>query len=435
MGNSSAAADTPPAATPPGATPPGGSDAVRASASARVPDLYHVATHGPVSFQHIAQARRIRQLRPELKAESRLLERMLEERYLADEQDGIRSEFWCQKAYGGCALTTKGRLHSVLNTFVAELVVLEGSIRQLARDVDRVFQDPRTESQRTEALETLYSVMARVMATADVFGDTEATPAARDEALGAVRAEWYLARQRTAVLVQRQARFEYLGGVLVGLAVALILFSGLGALAAVYWPDQIAAPAFLAATLAGSVGALVSVVQRMASGDLVLDYTAAKSQKRLIGAARPLVGGIFAAVVHFALLGGLLTMQGTVSNAQDTPATFAFFALTGFAAGFSERFATDILERAGASLATQDKKVADTAASASPPAPPAGEAASVPVPDVGATNGQAAPPQTQPTQPAAPPSPPPPPTEQAPPTAPTRKAADRAAPRSDRSSG
>lgn len=383
------------------ATPAGGSEAVRASASARVPDLYHVATHGPVSFQHIAQARRIRQLRPELKAESRLLERMLEERYLEAEQDGIRSEFWCQKAYGGCALTTKGRLHSVLNTFVAELVVLEGSIRQLARDVDRVFRDPGTESQRTEALETLYSVMARVMATADVFSDAEATPAARDEALAAVRAEWHLARQRTAVLVQRQARFEYLGGVLVGLAVALALFTGLGALAAAYWPDQIAAPAFLAATLAGSVGALVSVVQRMASGDLVLDYTAAKWQKRIIGAARPLVGGIFAAVVHFALLGGLLTMQGTVSNAQDTPATFAFFALTGFAAGFSERFATDLLERAGAGLTSQANTVADAAAAASPPAAPAAEAASASVPEVGAPNGQAGPRATGPGETAS----------------------------------
>lgn len=345
-----------------------GDDALRASASARVPDLYHVATHGPVSFQHIAQARRIRQLKPELKAESRLLERMLEERYLGAEQDGIRSEFWCQKAYGGCVLTTKGRLLSVLNTFVSELVVLEGSIRQLARDVDRVFSDPRTASQRTEALETLYSVMARVMATADVFVEPSATPESREEALAAVRAEWLLASRRTAVLVQRQARFEYLGGVLVGLAFALALFSGLGALAATFWPDQIAAPAFVAATVSGSVGALVSVVQRMASGELVLDYTAAKWQKRLIGAARPLVGGIFAAVVQFALLGGLLTMQGSVSNAQNTPATFAFFALTGFAAGFSERFATDILERAGVGLTAQQPDTAAVAPSGSAPA-------------------------------------------------------------------
>jgi hypothetical protein len=354
-------------------------DPVRASARQRVPDLYHVATHGPVSFQHIAQARRIRQLRPELRAESRLVERMLEERYLEAEEDGIRSEYWCQKAYGGCALTTKGRLHSVLNTFARELVVLEGSIRQLARDVDRVFDDPGCASQREEALETLYSVMARVMATADLFADTDTSPAAREEALVAVRAEWSLAQRRTAILIQRQARFEYLGGVALGLVLTLALFAGLGALAAVHWPNQIAAPAFLAATLAGSVGALVSVVQRMASGDLVLDYTAARRQKTLIGAARPLVGAIFAAVVQFALLGGLLTMQGSMSSAQNTPATFAFFALTGFAAGFSERFATDILERAGATLTSQDSK-AKASEAVNAPATAPGETASAPGP-------------------------------------------------------
>lgn len=338
---------------------------VRASAQQRASDLYHVATHGPVSFQHIAQARRIRQLHPDLKAESRLLERMLEDRYLEEAQDGIRSEYWCQKAYGGCALTTRGRLHSVLNTFENELVVLEGSIRQLARDVDRVFDDPGAASQREEALETLYSVMARVMATADVFADPDTNPAEKQEALLAVRAEWSLARRRTAILIQRQARFEYLGGVVIGLALTLAVFAGLGALAAAHWPNQILAPAFLAATLAGSVGALVSVVQRMASGDLVLDYTASRWQKRLIGAARPLVGAVFAAVVHFALLGGLLTMQGSMSAAQNTPATFAFFALTGFAAGFSERFATDILERAGATLTSTETK--DDEAGAQPP--------------------------------------------------------------------
>lgn len=356
-------------------------DPVHAAARQRAPDLYHVATHGPVSFQHIAQARRIRQLRPELRAESRLLERLLEERYLEAEHDGIRSEYWCQRAYGGCALTTKGRLHSVLNTFASELVVLEGSLRQLARDVDRVFADPGAANQRDEALETLYSVMARVMATADVLADTDAAPAAREEALVAVRAEWALARRRTSILIQRQARFEYLGGVALGLVLTLALFAGLGALAAVHWPNQIAAPAFLAATLAGSVGALVSVVQRMASGDLVLDYTAARWQKTLIGAARPLVGGIFAAVVQFALLGGLLTMQGSMSSAQNTPATFAFFALTGFAAGFSERFATDILERAGATLTSQEKKAGETTAPSAAPGP--GETASAPVPVAG----------------------------------------------------
>jgi hypothetical protein len=372
-------------------------EAVRRSAQRLSPDLYRVVTRGPVSFQHIAQARRIRQTYSRYKAESRLLEWLAEERYLAERDEAITSEYWCQKAYGGCALTSSGRLLSVLNTYVAELVVLEDSIKQLARDTERVFCGDGTVAQRTEVLESLYAVMARLMATADVCTDPATTAEAREEALSAVRVDWRLARRRTDALIQREARFEYFGGVMWGLLVALAVFAGIGALAARFWPGQIAAPAFLAATLAGSVGAVVSVVQRMASGDLVVDYTAARWQKIVVGGARPLVGGVFAAVVQFALLGGLLTMQGATTNARSTPATFAFFALTGFAAGFSERLATDILERAGATLASpQDKAVGSSAAPETAPTgeatgtlPPA-EVASAPPPEVGPSGQQRA---------------------------------------------
>lgn len=63
------------------------------------------------------------------------------------------------------------------------------------------------------------------------------------------------------------------------------------------------------------------------------------------GSLRLVVGAIFGAVVHFGLGAGLL-------GATDRPvATVGVFAIVGFTAGFSERFAKDMVERAGQVLA------------------------------------------------------------------------------------
>jgi hypothetical protein len=275
---------------------------------------------------------------------------MLRSKFVELGGDPIVSEYYCVVAYGGCAMTSSGRLLAVLNTYVHDLVLMEETIRQTARDAYHVFAAEDKSEPRQDIADTLYSVMTRVLATADICASSSASSTGRDDALASVRAEWALARRRTSSLIQREARFEYFGGVLMGAVICLVFCGLLGAVAAANWSAQISTPSLLAATLAGTIGAVVSVAQRMASGDLLLDYTASRRQKRLLGAARPFVGATFAAMVQFALLGGLLTMQGP-DDTQDTPASFAFFALAGFAAGFSERLATDILERAGAVLA------------------------------------------------------------------------------------
>ncbi len=348
---------------------------VRATARRISPDLYDSVTEGPVSFEHLARARRIGQAHPRYREESRLLERLARERYRAENGQALLSEYWCELAYGGCALTSGYQLLSVLNRFDDELVVMQAGITQLARDVQRVFRSHRFVDERVEMLEALYSVMTRVMATADALETSPTEAVGQGAALAGLRAQWDLVRRRAAVLIQRQARFEYLVGVTVGVAAAVAVFAALGALATAHWRDQLAVPAFLAATLAGSVGALVSVVQRMMPVDggnlrgsrhpLVLDWTAPRAQKLVAGATRPFVGAVFAAVVYFALLGGLLTIQGTGGQARDTPATFAFFGLMGFSAGFSERFATDVLERAGLALTAShpDERVVQAAPS------------------------------------------------------------------------
>jgi hypothetical protein len=66
------------------------------------------------------------------------------------------------------------------------------------------------------------------------------------------------------------------------------------------------------------------------------------------------------------------------NSPDQTSATFAFFAVIGFASGFSERLATDILERAGSVLTAVPKPDATPGVSARASAP--AEVVSVPPP-------------------------------------------------------
>jgi hypothetical protein len=69
---------------------------------------------------------------------------------------------------------------------------------------------------------------------------------------------------------------------------------------------------------------------------------------RRSGGLRPLVGVTFGAVAHFALIGGVLA---SVTETAGRAAAFGLAAVTGFAAGFSERFATDIVKHVGRCVA------------------------------------------------------------------------------------
>jgi hypothetical protein len=117
-----------------------------------------------------------------------------------------------------------------------------------------------------------------------------------------------------------------------------------------------------AAIIGGAAGAVISVTQRMTTQTktpLLIDFTAPKQQKIALGALRSIVGAVFGAVVYFAVIGGLLAVEARTG--KDASITVAFFAVAGFAAGFSERFATDVLQRASSGIlpTTQGKQAVE----------------------------------------------------------------------------
>ena len=143
---------------------------------------------------------------------------------------------------------------------------------------------------------------------------------------------------------QRYARGKYSQGMIFG-AVGIGLFCCVLAIAF----DAHHVPAWYGvAALAGGIGAIVSVLQRMASGKLKLEYDAGDSTLITLGAVRPLLGAIFGAVLFCAIEGGWLPAVSVETNHE-----LAFYSVLGFLAGFNERFAQDMLVVSAGTLAHQ----------------------------------------------------------------------------------
>lgn len=136
---------------------------------------------------------------------------------------------------------------------------------------------------------------------------------------------------------QRQAQIEYFIGMAAGLALLLGVLFGLGELTGA----RFGVDALLYTPLAAGLGAFVSVLARMTRGQLLLSYESGRTIMRLLGLIRPLLGGIFGAAVYVLLEGGLLTIEPPTDKSD-----LFFYIGIAFVAGFSERFAQDMVARA-----------------------------------------------------------------------------------------
>jgi hypothetical protein len=143
----------------------------------------------------------------------------------------------------------------------------------------------------------------------------------------------------------REARIVYTGGMFLGLlwlllaapfiALVLELFGVLSG------DTQSEAEAFLACYGAGALGALVSVMSRMASekGKFSLDYEVGRKQIRKLGMVRPVLGATFGIAAFLVVQSGVLQLDVDSSR---------FYVLTtaAFLAGFSERWTKVLLHGA-----------------------------------------------------------------------------------------
>jgi hypothetical protein len=132
-----------------------------------------------------------------------------------------------------------------------------------------------------------------------------------------------------------QAQMVYFAGMA---AVAGVIFVISALWLAVDWASPIAA------LIAGAIGAVISVVQRINSGQFQLEYDVGRFYAFFLGGLRPLIGGSLALVISFTFTSGVLHLP----ISSDDPNTNERIALlvVSFIAGFSERWAQDTLATA-----------------------------------------------------------------------------------------
>lgn len=321
-----------------------------------LPDLWDQLTEpgAIVTFSALVYAR-MRTRDAAVRGEARAAESALRRKFI--EREGpIQNASYGRNLLGGCAVTertqriggrevTVRRLHSVLNTDVPVLVELEAKCTALADDAITAFcARPGLERQMRTSTDQIYSAMTRVLRAADELSAAGPVDGARRKDLLTMATNEYAhARRQVNAAIQRQSRLTYFEGALWGSLGTIALCALLGAASAQWWSPAVRTPAFVAAIVFGALGAVASVSQRISTGRLVLDFTVPRWQMITLGALRPVIGAVFGAVAHFGLAGGVFSAGG----GADEAAAVGLSAVIGFAAGFTERLATDMIERAG----------------------------------------------------------------------------------------
>ena len=169
----------------------------------------------------------------------------------------------------------------------------------------------------------------------------------------------------------REAQIVYLGGMLMGVLALCALAVPVGLL--LRGTDvPVDLTIFFGCVIAGSLGALISVVTRMSADKFHVRHEVGRAYVQRVAAFRPFIGSIFGVLVYFALAGDVVTGI-TVPPASDEPKRFAFFLVFAFAAGFSERMVKEVLR----STSGEGERKGESPAEPMSPAPRAADATGV----------------------------------------------------------
>jgi hypothetical protein len=252
----------------------------------------------------------------------------------------IVAAYWCSHVESAVALTEKRRARGWLGPtwgFHRETDWATRSSPEVAAELHRC--DELAVRANAVLTGVRQRICMRLVAAAaahllSVVDEPEATadPALAATALQHERAAIDEAEKYYRGAANGQAQMVYFGG-LAAASVAISLIATIWL--SISWSTPVAV------LVAGSIGAVVSVIQRINSGRFTLEYDVGGPYAFFLGALRPLIGGTFAVVIAFAFTGGLLHLPVAAGESGGNR-HLALFVL-GFLAGFSERWAQDTL--------------------------------------------------------------------------------------------
>jgi hypothetical protein len=218
---------------------------------------------------------------------------------------------------------------------------------------------------RAVVMQWLMAVEAHVLGFIERHRDVEPRPKELAEFMRRQRAELRRIEAYYHEAGEKRARLRYVEGMLgIGiLFVALAALATWGVLALFGFGDlhDERVREFYAATAAGALGAIVSVMMRMSGrGDFAIDHELGRTGVLLVGAWRPLIGTVSGIVVYFLVQTPMLPLD-------DASLTVPFYVVIAFLAGFSERWTRVVLSGAMSTIAERGD---DADAPAAPAAPP-----------------------------------------------------------------
>jgi hypothetical protein len=200
-------------------------------------------------------------------------------------------------------------------------------ITQLGYEAKRIVPRARL----AECLDQLYSTTTDLMGILEVHGKTEANL----EQMKVAIAEHDLDQVELRYL-QVTARLLYFVGVICGTGAVVLGALLIGVSSGL---DSVGVTAVMFA----AIGALLSVVQKMADDTLTVRYVVGPLYLFILGFVRPIIGGFAGLLLQLAMAAGVipLSKSGAAGN--------AYTLLLGFAIGFAERSIPDVFSRAGVS--------------------------------------------------------------------------------------
>jgi hypothetical protein len=265
-----------------------------------------------------------------------------------DEHGKIVDDYWSKREPAGVALCCKrlrfGRLewslHRVMGSLAAGRSEYSPLLLRIARQSVRANSLLRGMTQRM-ATANLFSLSRDIMASLD----TEADDLAKDQEIQAYKRDLRYIAEYAGEAGRRAARVVYLKGLLWGVLALAALAPALAyVLSSVSVPD-IDSTLFVGCLVAGSLGAVMSVLIRLSGDSLDVDHQFGREYLTSLAALRPLIGAVFAVLLYFSFKGNLIKQ---VDVSGQGAGEFAFFVTASFAIGFSERFAKQIVRTAEA---------------------------------------------------------------------------------------
>jgi hypothetical protein len=282
-----------------------------------------------------------------------------------DEHGKIVDDYWSGREPAGVALCCKrvrfGRLewslHRVMGSLAAGRSEYSPLLLRIARHSVRASSLLRGMTQRM-ATANLFALSRDIMASLE----TQGGEVAEARQIEAYKRDLHYIAAYAGEAGKRAARVVYLKGLLWGVLALAVLAPALAyPLSSIQGPD-VDTTLFVGCLLAGSLGAVMSVLIRLGGDSLDVDHQFGREYLTSLAAVRPLIGAVFAVLLYFAFKGHLVKQVDVSGDGADE---FAFLVTSSFAVGFSERFAKQIIRTA--EVGTSANPAATTPAAATTP--------------------------------------------------------------------